>query len=255
MNILRFLIRAVLLILAVFTILPLVLIGIMLAKILHMKTLNIFLVTYWSGLVCWVCGIKIDIYGHIHPDPVFIVANHVSWLDIPIIHSMTLAGFVAKSEIRKWPILGWISLLGDTVFIKRGSHHSRKNVLDTIKKRLSARRSVIVFPEGTVTDGSHLRHFHQQLLVAAVETETPIQPLAIKFKTSNGNRNVDMAFINNESFLAHVWRILTLPKSYVEVHCGQPIGNFEHGARVIAKLSREYIEKELMRDGYLKTSY
>ena len=241
--------------LSIALILPIVVVGILLSKLFRLTSLNAFFLTRWSRLMCFISGVKINVHGKIGTAPVFIVANHVSWLDIPIIHSLTLAGFVAKSEIRRWPLLGWLSLAGDTLFLQRGSHHSRNSVIDTIKKRLLSGRSVAVFPEGTVTDGSHLRHFHRQLLVAAVETQTPIQPLAIKFLKNDGRRNEEMAFINNEGFVRHVWRILTLPNSVVEVYCGEPIIDFESGARAVTKTSRDYIEKELKNNGYLQAAH
>ncbi|WP_395374023.1 lysophospholipid acyltransferase family protein [Marinicella sp. W31] len=241
--------------LSIVFILPIVVVGILLSKLFKLASLNALFLTSWSHLMCLISGITIHVHGRIEKAPVFIVANHVSWLDIPIIHSLALAGFVAKSEIRRWPLLGWLSLAGDTLFLQRGSHHSRNSVIDTIKKRLLSGRSVAVFPEGTVTDGSHLRHFHRQLLVAAIETQTPIQPVAIKFIRNDGTRNQDMAFINNEGFVRHVWRILTLPSSTVEVYCGEPITDFESGARAVTQSSRDYIEKELKNNGYLQTAH
>lgn len=254
-NILRFSVRVLFFLLCIVFILPFVVVGILLSKLFKLTALNAFFLNGWSRLMCLISGVTIQVHGQIESAPVFIVANHVSWLDIPIIHSLTLAGFVAKSEIRRWPVLGWLSLAGDTLFLQRGSHHSRNSVINTIKNRLQSGRSVAVFPEGTVTDGSHLRHFHRQLLVAAVETQTPIQPVAIKFLRNDGNRNEDMAFMNNEGFVRHVWRILTLPSSTVEVHCGEPITNFESGARAVTQSSRDYIEKELKNNGYLQAAH
>lgn len=225
--------------------------GILLAKLFHNSQVNDILLVYWSRLLCFICGLKISVHGVKPEAPVFLVANHVSWLDIPVIHSLMRAGFVAKNEIKYWPILGWIAMVGDTLFLQRGNAESRKGVINQIKKRLNAGRSVAVFPEGTVTDGSYLRTFHRQLIHAAVETQTPILPVAIKFINANGQRNDQVGFINDELFIKSVWRILSLPNSTVEVHCGELVADFDSGARTITLQARAYIEQELLRNDYM----
>ncbi len=250
-HIIRFLLRLTAFLLALVFVLPFVILGILLAKLFHNHPVNEFLLVYWSRLLCFICGLKVYVHGIKPEAPVFLVANHVSWLDIPVIHSLMRAGFVAKSEIKYWPIVGWITMVGDTLFLKRGNAESRKGVISQIKKRLSAGRSVAVFPEGTVTDGSYLRTFHRQLIHAAIETQTPILPVAIKFINANGSRNDKVGFLNNEFFLGSVWRILTLPNSTVEVHCGGLVTDFDLGARAVTLQARAYIEQELLRNDYM----
>jgi len=247
----RFILRIIAFLLAFVFVLPFVILGIIMAKIFRNHEINEFILISWSRLLCFICGLKVYVYGKKPEPPVFIVANHVSWLDIPIIHSLMLAGFVAKSEIKYWPIIGWITMAGDTLFLKRGNAESRKGVLNQIKKRLTSGRSVAVFPEGTVTDGSYLRTFHRQLIHAAVETQTPILPVAIKFLNSNGTRNDQVGFLNNELFLTHVWRILSLPNSVVEIHCGELVTEFDQGARFVTLKSRSFIEQELLKNDYM----
>ncbi len=236
-------------------VLPFVIFGILLAKIFRNRDTNEFLLVYWSRLLCFICGLKVYVHGHKPKSPVLLVANHVSWLDIPIIHSLMLAGFVAKSEIKYWPILGWITMVGDTLFLKRGSAKSRKGVINQIKKRLNDGRSVAVFPEGTVTDGSYLRTFHRQLIHAAVETKTPILPVAIKFLKADGTRNDQVGFLNDEFFLAHVWRVLSLPNSTVEIHCGAVVTDFDLGARQVTLQARAYVEQELKNNDYMSATH
>jgi len=247
----RFLLRIIGFVLALVFVLPFVIMGILLAKLAGNRDTNEFLLIYWSRLLCFICGLKVYVHGVKPASPVFLVANHVSWLDIPIIHSLMLAGFVAKSEIKYWPVIGWVTMAGDTLFLKRGNAESRKGVLNQIKQRLMDGRSVAVFPEGTVTDGSYLRTFHRQLVHAAVETRTPVLPVAIKFLNKNGTRNDQVGFLNNEYFLTHVWRILSLPNSVVEIHCGELVTNFDEGARAVTLKARSYVEQELLSNDYL----
>ncbi|MCB1582896.1 MAG: 1-acyl-sn-glycerol-3-phosphate acyltransferase [Xanthomonadales bacterium] len=254
-HIIRFTLRLSAFILALVFVLPFVILGILLAKLFSNQRSNEFFLVYWSRLLCFICGLKVYIHGPKPESPVFLVANHVSWLDIPIIHSLMLAGFVAKSEIKYWPIVGWITMAGDTLFLKRGNAESRKGVLNQIKKRLLNGRSVAVFPEGTVTDGSHLRTFHRQLIHAAIETRTPVLPVAIKFLNVDGTRNDQVGFLNNEMFITHVWRILTLPNSTVEIHCGDLVTDYDAGARAVTLQARAFIEQELLNNDYMSAKH
>lgn len=252
-HLLRFICRLTVFILCLILVLPLVVLGIIVAKISGSPQLNQWILVHWSRLVLHVCGIRLLINGQLPKHPIFIVANHVSWLDIPIIHSLTLAGFVGKHEIKYWPILGWLAMLGDTVFIQRGNQNSRKLVILNLIKRLEQGRSVAVFPEGRVTDGSHLGRFHRQLLHAATQTQTPVVPLAIKFIKQDGSRNKDVCFINNEWFIVHVWRILTLPSSQVEIHCGPALLDPSGSARAVATQAHLFVENKLLENDYLPT--
>ncbi|MCX7545328.1 lysophospholipid acyltransferase family protein [Marinicella gelatinilytica] len=238
---------------AVLGLLPFVVLIIIISKLLRWRQLNQWVVTFWSRLMCAIMGLEIKIYGDKPVSPVMLVANHVSWLDIPIIHSFILAGFVAKHEIKYWPVLGWLAMAGDSVFLNRGNSQSRKAVLTQLKKRLTQGRSVAIFPEGTVTDGSYLRPFHRQLIHAAVETRTPIVPVAIKFLNQEGQREARVGFIDDEPFLQHVFRILQLPHTTVEIYCGARLTNYDAGTRIMTSMARSYIEQQLEQDDYLSS--
>lgn len=237
---------------ALLGVLPLVVFGIIIAKIFRWRQFNQWLVTFWSRFLCHIIGLEIKIYGQKPTSPVMIVANHVSWLDIPIIHSFILAGFVAKKEIKYWPILGWLAMAGDSVFHQRGSNTSRKSVLQQLKKRLQNGRSVVIFPEGTVTDGSYLRPFHRQLIHAAVVSQTPVVPVAIKFLNGDGKRNKNVIFIDDETFMRHVFRILKLPQTTVEIHCGPALIDYAAGTRAMTAMAHHYIEQTLYKNDYIQ---
>ena len=164
---------------------------------------NKTVVNTWSKIICWACGIKIKSKGIKHGNPVLIVANHISWLDIPIIHSQKLLGFIAKSEIGNWPLFGLLIKSGEVVLIKRGKQESRKKVLELMQQRLKDNRSIGVFPEGKATNGGQLGRFHRQLMQAAIETQVPIQAVAIKFINKDGSRNKNVGFRPHEKFITN----------------------------------------------------
>lgn len=228
-------------------------VGIIISKIFHVPKFNQWILQNWSRLLLHVCGLTVSTYGDLPSQPTFILANHVSWLDIPVVHSLILAGFVGKHEIKYWPILGWLAMLGDTIFLKRGNQNSRQLVIQTLIKHLKKGRSVAVFPEGRVTDGTHLGRFHRQLVHAAVLTNTPITPVAIKFLTQSRTRNADVCFKNNEWFILHVWRILSLPSSFVEIHCGPQLTG--DSARSLTMQAHQFVENKLLENDYLPTTH
>ena len=126
MALLRFIVRFPAFIFAVFILLPVVVLLILTSQKTKNRKWNKKIVNRWSKILCFVCGIKIKSIGNKQKNPVLIVANHISWLDIPIIHSQKLLGFVAKKEIASWPLFGPLIKSGETVFIARGKHESRK---------------------------------------------------------------------------------------------------------------------------------
>jgi len=251
MKAIRFVLRLMALLLALFLVFPFVILIIAIALKINNRNLNKFAVSSWSKLLCYICGLKLKVNGFIQKTPVFIVANHVSWLDIPVIHSYKLAGFVAKEEISRWPILGWAIKSGETLFIKRGKHESRREVLEQIEERLNQGRSIAVFPEGKATSGDSLGRFHRQLMQAAVETKTPIQAIAIKFIKKDGTRNKEVCFKNDESFVSNVFRIISLPISTVELTFCEPIETNLKSARQVALITHNQVAKVLAKDDYL----
>jgi len=247
----RFLFRFTLFIVSVVIVLPIVLLLIAIAQKKNNRGLNKKIVNYWSKLLCYTCGLKLRKKGKVQASPVLIVANHISWVDIPVVHCYKLVGFVAKAEIAKWPFLGLVARCGESLFIKRGKQESRQKVLESIKQRLNNNRSIAVFPEGKATNGEYLGRFHRQLMHAAVEEKKPIQAVAIKYINKDGTRNRDIAFKDKENFLSNVFRILSLPTSTAEVTFCEAIDTSKISARQAAIISHKQVEMVLAKNGYM----
>ncbi|MFK8012251.1 MAG: lysophospholipid acyltransferase family protein [Marinicellaceae bacterium] len=247
----RFTLRLLFLLLSLFVVFPIIILTIFIALKINNRNLNKLAVKVWSRLLCFICGLSLTQKGVPLKDPAFMVANHVSWLDIPVIHSFKLAGFVAKEEISRWPFLGWAIKSGETLFIKRGKHESRKLVLKTIEDRLKQNRSIAVFPEGKATNGDKLSRFHRQLMHAAVETQTPIQAVAIKYINKDGTRNKKVCFMGEEKFIINVFRIISLPTCHVEITFCEPIQTQDKSARQVALLTHHQVANILVKNDYL----
>ncbi|KZX81426.1 acyl-phosphate glycerol 3-phosphate acyltransferase, partial [Alcanivorax sp. HI0013] len=129
----------------------------------------------WCRRFLGILGVELTVTGSPVDAPVFLVSNHVSWLDIPLIASQRHLYFLSKAEVGDWPLIGTLARAMGTLFIKRGSGESGRKALE-IAERLKLGHTVLVFPEGTTTDGTGLRRFFPQLFDAPLMADVPVQP-------------------------------------------------------------------------------
>lgn len=162
----------------------------------------------WSRTLMAACGVKIVVRGEpVLQAPVLWVANHVSWLDIYVLNSVRATAFVAKAEIRKWPIIGWLVAGAGTVFIERGQRHAVHAVSEAMRLRFDRGEAVGLFPEGTTSPGYDVRTFHPSLFEPARHLDVAIQPVALCFM-HDGRRSDFAAFVGEESLMGNAWRVL-----------------------------------------------
>ena len=134
------------------------------------------------------------------------LANHVSWLDIVGIGSLQPLSFLSKAEVATWPFAGWLTRQAGTLFIQRGAERGEA-LGEALTARLSQGLSLVLFPEGTTTDGSQLRTFHGRLLSPAIATGTPLQPLALSYWRDGGPDRA-AAFIGDDDLVSHLRLLL-----------------------------------------------
>ena len=198
----------------------------------------------WSGLLMRIFGLRPVRVGQPLADPVLFVANHTSWIDIELLHSQRAACFVAKAEIARWPLVGWMAATGGTIFHRRGSNHSLASVMAVMVERLRSGRSVAVFPEGGSGYNGVLKVFHARIFQAALDAGVTVQPVALRF-ARHGRRVVDAGFREDESFLANFLRLLGEPALDAEVHFLAPVPAMPEARRRMAELSRARIAAAL----------
>lgn len=211
------------------------------------ETLEDRVIRAWSAGLMRIFGFRLRRIGEPLPIPAMFVANHVSWVDISVLHSQRMMGFVAKREIRDWPLVGWLAARGETIFHARGSSESLGGVLHTMLTRLRNGRSVGVFPEGGTRAGDEIGPFHARIFLAAVEAGVPVQPVALRYGERGSAQSV-VAFRKGESFFANFLRLLGEPGRLAEVHFLQPILPGEaDGRRRIAEIARQRIVEAMAR--------
>ena len=171
----------------------------------------------WSKKVLDILAIKLDTHPTEAPCGCLVIANHISWLDIFAINAVRPAAFIAKAEIRQWPLIGWLAAHNDTVFLHRGSHGHARVVNTKIDELLNSGNDVALFPEGTTTDGTRLLGFHAALLQPAIETGRPILPLAISYLNASGSISLAPSFAGETSLMQCVFAILASPQLTVRL--------------------------------------
>ncbi len=201
-------------------------------------------VRWWSHGLMRVFGFRVVRVGQPHAGSALVVANHLSWLDIELIHSQRAVEFVAKAEIARWPLVGWLARRAGTIYHRRGSTESLASVAQMMIERLQAGAQVGVFPEGGTTDGSSVRVFHARIFQTAVEAGVPVQPVALRY-LRNGQPNPAVPFLDGENFFVNFVRLLGEPAMVAEVHFLEPLAPHADGRRRLAQAARSSIMNAL----------
>jgi len=152
-----------------------------------------------------------------------VVANHVSWLDIFVIHSLYPSRFVAKAEIRSWPLAGWLAEKAGTVFISRGSRRDLRHIFKGLVSSLQAGERVAFFPEGTTAAQGTLLPFHANLFEAAVDAGAQVQAMALSYEDESGASHPAVDFVGDMSFVESILAILNGPPVIARLAILSPI--------------------------------
>lgn len=177
----------------------------------------------WSRCLLRACGVQLKVLNRpALKEAGLLVGNHVSWLDIFLVNSQRPASFIAKQEIRRWPLIGWLVAGVGTIFIDRGNRRAVPAVAAQMRTRFTQQRLVGLFPEGTTSDGLSVLPFHASLIAAAAAMEMTLYPFALRYAV-NGQRSTLPAYYGDQSFIENLWVLLGLPAVQVELQFLTPI--------------------------------
>lgn len=205
----------------------------------------------WSRQFLAILNIRVIARGAVPNEAVhstMFVANHISWLDIHALNSIHPVRFIAKSDIRSWPILGWLVAQANTLFIDRERKQDASRMVATVADSLQAGDCLCYFPEGTTTDGTELRPFKGSLMQAVVDTGTVIQPFSIRYPRSDGSVNTAMAYHGETTMWQSLRMVLMQPQPIVELDFSAPISSAGHERRGLCLMARQAITKQLKLD-------
>lgn len=164
----------------------------------------------WSQRLLAILGVRLEVSGAAAINGL-LVANHISWLDVFVISSIAPATFVCKSEVRRWPLIGLLCARTGTVFLERGSRSAALQVNRTLAGKLRNGEQVAVFPEGTTSAGESLLAFRAALLQSAIDAQTHVQPLALRYRDRLGMNAVAAAYCGETSFWQSLRAIASAP--------------------------------------------
>jgi 1-acyl-sn-glycerol-3-phosphate acyltransferase len=203
------------------------------------------IVSRWSAQMLAVLGIALQTSGTPRTGPVLFVANHVSWLDILAINAVHPARFVSKADVRRWPLMGWMVACGGTLFIERERKRDALRVVHQVAEALRAGETVAVFPEGTTADGHALLPFHANLLQAAIATEVPVQPIALRYSDRRNAVSPAAAYVGDTTLAQSAWWVVSADGLKVHVQMLLPEGTRHLDRRALAERLRESISASL----------
>ncbi|MHC6224205.1 lysophospholipid acyltransferase family protein [Pseudomonas sp. X10] len=186
---------------------------------------------------------EVQVIGTLPQQPMLWVSNHVSWTDIPLLGMLTPLSFLSKAEVRHWPVAGWLALKAGTLFIRRGGGDSQQ-LRRQIHAQLQQSRPLLIFPEGTTTDGRSLRTFHGRLLAGAIDQGTPVQPVAIQY-LRGGQPDPVAPFIGDDDLLSHLMRLFAQPAGEVRIYLLAPIPSLGQERAALAFEAQRAIQMAL----------
>lgn len=179
-------------------------------------------VQLWSQRMLRAFGVRVQSQGQVWGGPVLRVANHLSWLDILVMNAVAPSRFVSKAEVRHWPLIGTLTVGAGTLLIEREKRRDAMRVVHHMAESLQAGDAVAVFPEGTTSNGEALLPFHANLLQAAVVTDAPVQPWALRYRHARtGEPHHAPLFVGDTTLAASLLSTLLASDLVAEVRLGQ----------------------------------
>jgi len=203
----------------------------------------------WSARLLRICRVEVERQdtdiGHAPLQHALVVSNHISWLDIFVINSVYPCRFVAKAEIRAWPVLGWLVAQAGTVFIARGNRRDLRHIFKGLVDALAQRQRVAFFPEGTTASQGSLLPFHANLFEAAIDARVPVQPCALAYLDRQGGWHAAVDYIGDTTFVDSILRIIGGEPVVARLACLAPMSAEGAHRRELATAAHDAIAEAL----------
>ena len=176
----------------------------------------------WSRGLCRILGVRVTVEGEVPRRSFFLVSNHVSYLDILVLGGLAPCSFVAKSELRGWPVLGFLARAMGTVFVERQNKRALGELNRVLAARMARGDSLVLFPEGTSTSGASVLPFRPALLQPAAVLGLPVRYAAVRYATAPGERPASevVCWWGDMTFVGHLLELLRLARIEAEVRLG-----------------------------------
>jgi len=179
----------------------------------------------WCATVCRILNIDVETVGEPCPETRLWVSNHISWLDIIALGARHPLLFVAKIEVADWPVMGYLARRIGTLFVRRGDAEQTTLIVEQMAWQLRQGRQLMLFPEGTTTNGERVLRFHAKFLQPAQLAHVPVQAIALEYL---GQARTVAPFIGEDEFLPHLINIFKLDRIPLRVHYCPPLASGQH---------------------------
>ncbi len=169
-----------------------------------------------------IIGLRVQVEGKVSRErPLMLVSNHTSYVDVFVIGRLAPLSFMPKKDVRSWPVIGFLCVLADCVFVER-VRSEMAAATEEVRQRLSNGKIVCLFPEGTTSDGYHIKPFKSGFLSLAETLQLPVQPASIAYthigrEPMTPARCEEVAWVGDATFFGHFWHLMTLPYVRVKV--------------------------------------
>ena len=203
-------------------------------------------VQWWAMKMLRLMGITLRVEGAPVAGAVLLVANHISWLDIMAMHAVCPhARFVSKADVKSWPLIPHLVDAAGTLYLERERKRDALRVVHAMAEALKAGDTVAIFPEGTTSDGQALLPFHANLLQAAIATQTPVQPVAIRFSDSSHAISRAVEFVGATTLVQSLWKVACGDEVIVRIALLPPRPTAQAERRALAEQLRNDIAAQL----------
>jgi 1-acyl-sn-glycerol-3-phosphate acyltransferase len=192
----------------------------------------------WAAHYCRLFGLSVTVSGEI-PRRGLVVANHLGYLDIPLLAQFMPCAFVAKSEVRSWPLLGALATLANTVYVDRNNARNLSLTVERMKRHLQYDIPLVLFPEGTSSAGRTVLPFRPSLLQPVCELSTPLYAAHITYRLANGDAGEEVCYWGDMTLLPHLWNLLGKGRIHAELRFGKPLTASRDRKQLAAALRAE----------------
>jgi len=206
------------------------------------------LIRWWSGRLLTIFQVQLKFIDDSEGTAVsraLIVSNHVSWLDIFVMNAQQPCYFVAKSDIRSWPIIGWLSQKAGTIFLERGKQREVRRIYEGLVHQIHAGKRIAFFPEGTTAAQGSVLPFHANLFEAAIEAQVPVEPFSIRYLDASGKLHSAVDFIGEMTIVESMQAIFAGGKITAELRQLRSISTVDAHRRDIAQAARVAVAHSL----------
>jgi 1-acyl-sn-glycerol-3-phosphate acyltransferase len=199
---------------------------------LSSKRFKLRLIKWWCQYLLSIFNVRVVIHGHVPPSyqtasNIMFVANHVSWVDIHALNSIIPTRFIAKSDIKSWPVFGYLARKSNVLFISREKRQDAARIVHATNRSLLDGDTLCLFPEGTTTDGTEIKPFKGSLIQAAIHANAVIWPIAIRYPRKDGSVNIEVAYAGETTLIESIQQVLFQKKAVVELYFLAPIATAE----------------------------